>query len=235
MNETLGVFYAGRRVGSLASAPSERLVFRYDPVWLSAVDRFAISVSLPLQPDPHATESSHSFFANLLPEAGARESIARRLGLSVTNDFALLRALGGDCAGALMLIDESLEPETHSDGYEALSIEQLERMAKQGGAMSAVDPHRGIRISLAGAQDKLPVFSSNDEPRTFSLPRGASASTHILKFPNRSFKHLPANELLSNKIASDLGLSVCESSLVRTPSTFLLLVCWRRRESAEFR
>ena len=44
--------------------------------------------------------AAHAFFVNLLPEGRVREAVARQLGLSATNDFGLLEAVGGECAGA---------------------------------------------------------------------------------------------------------------------------------------
>jgi serine/threonine-protein kinase HipA len=220
----LGVFFADRRVGTLEfDAESDRLLFLYDPSWLRAPDRFAISASLPLREGPHEPPVVRAFFANLLPEGEVRQGVARRLGLSESNDFALLRALGGDCAGALSLMEEKApdagEPEESSDP--PLSLEALGRMARAGGALSRVGAQGRIRLSLAGAQEKLPVRYQGGE---FFLPSGKSASTHIVKFPNRSYKQLPTNELFSTLLAADLGLETCRCELVRVQRESVLVV-----------
>ena len=44
------------------------------------------------------------FFAGVLPEQAQREMIARNLGISERNDFALLERIGGECAGAVTFI-----------------------------------------------------------------------------------------------------------------------------------
>jgi len=77
--------------------------FRYDPAWLKG--GFAISQSLPLDSEELPSDESiaHRFFANLLPEGGVRDQIVRDLKLPNT-DFALLRAIGGECAGALSIL-----------------------------------------------------------------------------------------------------------------------------------
>ena len=68
-----------------------------------------------LSDSPFSAEQglAHRWFANLLPEAGARQALVRRLGV-VDEDIALLAAIGGDCAGALSLLPDgsgtSLKP-----------------------------------------------------------------------------------------------------------------------------
>lgn len=47
------------------------------------------------------------FFSGLLPEAHMRTAIARQLGISEKNDFALLAAIGGECAGAVMILTQN--------------------------------------------------------------------------------------------------------------------------------
>jgi len=48
-----------------------------------------------------------------------------------------------------------------------------------------------LRLSLAGAQDKLPVHIHEGN---LSLPSGNSISTHLLKISNDSFPYLVQNE-----------------------------------------
>ena len=48
-----------------------------------------------------------------------------------------------------------------------------------------------LRLSLAGAQDKLPVHYTQGE---IALPTGAAASTHLLKIPSRVYPDLVQNE-----------------------------------------
>jgi serine/threonine-protein kinase HipA len=84
--------------------------FRYDPEWHVA-GGFAVSRSLPLTTGEFAAEAgiAHRFFANLLPEGGVREHIVRDLKLPNT-DFDLLRAIGGECAGALSILPVDRKP-----------------------------------------------------------------------------------------------------------------------------
>lgn len=43
------------------------------------------------------------------------------------------------------------------------------------------------------------------------LPVGSSPSTHILKFPNRDYRHLPANEVIVTRLARAVGLPVVDA------------------------
>jgi serine/threonine-protein kinase HipA len=213
--EQLPVSFERARVGTLGAGDDERFELAYDARWLARVDAFAISASLPLREAPYAGGAGHWFFANLLPEGQVRQLVARRLGISEANDFELLRALGGECAGALVIGDDP-EP----DGYETITRKQLAELARQGDALVHATDRAGVRLSLAGAQDKLPV---RVDGKRFQLPRGASPSTHIMKFPNRSFRHLPANEAFTMGLAKRLGLPVADVTLLDVQGERILL------------
>lgn len=204
----LSVFYRGRIVGRLFREP---LTFSYDPSWLSAADAFAISVALPLQAAPFGEAPARAFFFNLLPEAGARRRLAGRLGISEGNDYAILTAIGGECAGALS-ISTSSETEPEQGEYEPISGEKLARWIATGGAPSAAAAVEGVRLSLAGAQDKLPVYI--DEQGLF-LPKWGAPSSHILKFDGRDFKQLTLNELFVLRLAKAAGLPAVRAELLR--------------------
>jgi len=71
-------------------------------------------------------------------------------------------------------------------------------------------PHRpllageqGVRLSLAGVQDKIAVQVSGDE---ISLPLGGAPSTHILKPAIERFDGVVFNEAYCMKLAARLGL-----------------------------
>jgi len=57
--------------------------------------------------------ASQHFFAKLLPEGIVREQICKSLKISPDNDFQLLKAIGGDCAGALTIFTPSEERNFH--------------------------------------------------------------------------------------------------------------------------
>jgi serine/threonine-protein kinase HipA len=205
--QQLGVFFEGRRVGTV-SEDAGRFAFEYAPPWLSEQASFAISRSLPLRPGPLEVPAAHAFFANLLPEGRIRTLVARRLGISVDNDFALLAALGGECAGALVVAAAVPKPSKHD--WRVLDSKELERLSSDGAAFVEAVAGGGVRLSLAGAQDKLPV--KFHQGRLF-LPLDSAPSSHILKFASRDYKHLPENEAFVLALARACELPVVAAEL----------------------
>jgi len=103
----LKVLYCNSLVGTLHQDQEGRICFTYSREWPVSPDSFPVSQSLPLSGDYEQGTVDHRFFANLLPEAAARETICRGLGISRDNDFELLAAIGGECAGALQIVPEN--------------------------------------------------------------------------------------------------------------------------------
>jgi len=62
-----------------------------------------VSLSLPVREEPYLKDEAQPYFANLLPEGDSRTLVEARLGTPRGDDFALLRVIGGDCAGAITL------------------------------------------------------------------------------------------------------------------------------------
>lgn len=202
MSDELEVRVAAGLVGTLRRDAEGRMQFAYARSWLDAGPlRFALSLTLPLREEPFH-EPAHAFFANLLPEAEVRRTLCERLGLSADNDFGLLEAIGADCAGALMLTPPGTRA-LEKTGYREIKAEKLAELAASHQVLAALDGTAGVRLSLAGAQDKLPVLI--DGERIF-LPLGGAASTHLLKLPSARFKHLPANETFMSLLARAIDL-----------------------------
>lgn len=97
----------GRRVGVLRDEGHES-TFQYDEAWLEDADACALSRQLPLRSEAFSGRPVEVFFGGLLPEADSRDQIARNLGISSENDFAMLERIGGECAGAISLLTENM-------------------------------------------------------------------------------------------------------------------------------
>lgn len=201
----------GRRVGMLRDH-SGQLTFRYDAAWVKHSEGSALSRQLPLQEEEFTGRRVSVFFGGLLPEAEPRDRIARNLGISVENDFALLERIGGECAGAITLLPGVM------DGASAGAVRWLD----EGELFEIVEqlPHRpllagdaGLRLSLAGAQVKLPVVIEHmsDGGLRAGLPLGDTASTHILKPEPPRFPGLAENEAWCMALARCLGFNVAEA------------------------
>jgi len=136
------------------------MIFQYAAPYLESEQPRPISLSLPLQAEPFDAAVSKSWFANLLPEGEIRGHVARKLGVSDRNEYAILEGIGGNCAGALRLLPESA-PVTTEELLVPLPWEELEAKiaANPRPSLLALVLQEGeLRLSLAGAQDKLPVL-----------------------------------------------------------------------------
>lgn len=202
MADTLKVFWNARPVGDLWLDDKRELAFQYHDSWLSDPHASPLSLRLPLRPEAYASETTRLFFVNLLPEANVRAHVARRLGVSEKNDFKLLEMLGGDCAGAISLLAEGRSP-TADGGYDPLSYDELDELIAEMERRPLLTARDGLRLSLAGAQEKLPVYLKDG---TFYLPRGANPSSHILKPEIARFEATVENEAFVMTLAGACGL-----------------------------
>jgi len=201
---------------------ASKIHFRYSREWLASSASFPISISLPLE-GRISEIASHHFFVNLLPEANVRQQICKSLGISNGNDFQLLKAIGGDCAGALKITtaDEIASPSA-VPRYEGVTESQLAQWSiGSPDAFAAVTGHDEVRLSLAGAQDKLPVHIVGE--RVF-VPLGDAPSTHILKFASPFYSHLPENETFVSMLATQVGLPAAPVALRKTERASIAII-----------
>src|SRR5690606_30813103 len=124
--------------------------------YVAAKGARAISFSMPSRDEPYADRVVRPFFSGLLPDEGARQRLAGALGISAGNAFGLLEVIGGECAGALSLYPAGQTPPiSNDDGVEILSTERLEEIIGKLRDRPLLGGEEGVRLSLAGAQDKL--------------------------------------------------------------------------------
>ena len=105
--KTLLVQFYGHTIGELLQTPEGRIEFTYNSSWLEAKQARPLSQSLPLRRETFNERACIGFFGGLLPEEYNREIIAKNLGITAGNDFAMLRAIGGECAGAVALLTQT--------------------------------------------------------------------------------------------------------------------------------
>src|SRR5438552_16844661 len=151
------------------------MIFEYVESWLTRSGATPLSQSLQLRKERFKRKECRGFFAGILPEESKREIIARNLGISARNDFALLEQIGGECAGAVTFIPAGQPPPERNYGYRNLSPHELAAILKELPTRPLLAGEEGIRLSLAGAQDKIAVCIEGDE---ISLPLGGAPSTH---------------------------------------------------------
>ncbi len=205
----LDVYIGDHPIGILWIDDDGRFVFQYKDTWVSEKGAFPLSVSLPLRAEPYDNDSSRPFFSNLLPEADIKDAITKRLGISMGNDFDLLKAIGGECAGAVSILKPGMSPEERS-GYRELDKNQLHKTILDLPGKPFLAGDRGIRLSLAGAQNKLPVYIENG--RIF-IPTGNSPSSHIIKPTIPRLSETVENEAFCMILATRIGLNVPEVTI----------------------
>ena len=173
-------------MGRLTQDRHGELGFEYEGDWVQHPDAPALSASLPKREGAYRRRECRPFFAGLLPDEGQREAVARALGVSPGNDFALLERLGGDVAGALQLLPSGESPaEGVPDAQpEPLDDAALARVVDTLPIRPLLAGDGNLSLSLAGAQSKLPVVlvagavalpARGSRPRTYSSPRWSAS------------------------------------------------------------
>ncbi|HLJ54326.1 MAG TPA: type II toxin-antitoxin system HipA family toxin [Chthonomonadaceae bacterium] len=221
MARSLDVYLLGQFVGRLAQNVHGDMEFQYDLTWLDQEDAVALSQSLPLRSEPFTRRECRGFFGGILPEGENRGIIARNLGISAANDLAMLEAIGGECAGAVTFIPtgESLSPQ--AGHYQPLTDGQLAEILRKLPRRPLLAGEESVRLSLAGAQDKLAVHVTAGQ---ILLPLNAAPSSHILKPAIGRLEATVANELLCMSLAAAIGLPVPAAEVGRVEEIDYLLV-----------
>lgn len=220
---SLEVYLGSERVGDLALDERQRLNFSYTESWQAS--GYPISPSLPLQLEPAGEDAwqtaAHAFFENLLPEGQALDDACRALRVSKSSVFGLLHVMGGETSGALRVLPPG--GVAQADSTRSVSNEELSARIRdrQNQAFSVWD--NTVRISIAGYQDKLAVYQTDDQ---WALVDGPSrASTHILKPDPLAprLAGLTSNEFLCMRLAAAVGLSVAPVRLAFVPEPVLVI------------
>lgn len=211
MLSSLQVKLNNKLIGELYQDSDGKFSFKY----INNV-KYPISLSLPITEKNFKNKECKGFFNGLLPESeNVRKAVGKKYGINYKNDFSLLKAIGYDCAGAISFIDydENFEqdlPEYFEIKGKVLSNNELEKyiteLPKKPLALGA----DGMRLSLAGAQDKTAVILINNK---VAIPDKYIPTTHILKPAIADLKDTVANEYICLKAAEKIGIKVPKSEI----------------------
>lgn len=217
MANVLHVLLDGMIVGDVRFAEN-RLSFRYADSWRALADAYPLSLSLPLTSRDHGHRPIEAFIWNLLPDnERTLDRWAREFQVSARNPFALIGAVGEDCAGAVQFVtsdrlDVVLAAESPPVQWiDDSAIGERLRLVLHDASSGRTSADRG-RFSLAGAQPKTALLYHDGR---WGIPAGRTPTTHILKPPGL---HLPGhaeNEHFCLTLAAGLGFRVAQSA-VRT-------------------
>lgn len=221
MTKTLDVYLHDHLVGTLIQDNGGQMMFTYLDTWLKDQLALPLSHSLPLRPETFSQKECQGFFGGLLPEEKNRDLIARNLGISKENDFSMLNEIGGECAGAVTFIPHGISLPTENFQSRILSESDLAKILRELPQRPLMAGEAGVRLSLAGAQNKLPVRSDGD---IISLPLGNAPSTHIIKPAIPDYEGIVYNEALCMKLAKAIGLSVANVDIGKAEELEYLLI-----------
>jgi serine/threonine-protein kinase HipA len=224
----------GRRVGVWSQARGQSS-FQYDPAWTVAADRRRLSLSLDFRPDnaPHKGAVVDNYFDNLLPDSEPiRQRLQSRFGTESQDAFALLKAIGRDCVGAVQLLPADEQPVD----VEKVSFEELDEAGVEEAIAATLSDGRILghatdeefRISIAGAQEKTALLRHAGK---WCRPLGTTPTTHILKLPLGLVGNLQAdmkdsveNEWLCLTLMAAFGLDAAKAEIAEFGKHKVLVV-----------
>lgn len=216
----LSIRLHGKPVGVLEQDSVGKKTFHYNED-----TKTPISLGMPIREENYGEEQCEAFFGGLLPESEtARRIIGKKYGASPNNSFALLKAIGYDCAGAISChsMDESVEAH-RSVPLEGIKVSDNELYAHIQSLHTKplfIDVE-GLRLSLAGVQDKAAVCLIDNH---IAFPKDGCPTTHILKPASPYYPGLAQNEYFCLKIAKRIGLAVSNVDLRKIKDIIFLLV-----------
>jgi serine/threonine-protein kinase HipA len=225
MDEELLVWFEGRLVGRLRRVDDTRIGFRYDESWVSDWRQgraHAISIALPVHPD--AEMDASAFIAGLLPDSVKhRELLAGEMDMGEdTSNFAFIKRIGRDSAGALTIIATDEDLETAGPRVQWLDDGELEEHLKSLPRRPLlIDEEGGIVLSLAGVNDKAAVVVSKGR---IGLPKNGQASTHIIKVDIPGLDDSIKTEHFCLRLAKAVGFRVPMTQMHRVGEEEFMLM-----------
>lgn len=215
--EKLYVYLNNDHVADL-SLIDDKLGWHYLPVWQQR--GFALSPHLPLHL-PIPNENVARFLRNLLPEGNGLDELLLSYHLRKYNTFGLIRALGLDIPGAL-IVHTPQQPIPDKPIFRNIHDAELIERLQHRSSHSLIIWDNKPRLSSAGVQDKINVIIN--EQGQLGFGEGSLCSTHILKFEKHKLSHLVLNEFITMTLAKQCGLEVAEVNLKRFGNYSTLLV-----------
>ena len=220
MADELGVWLHGVPVAHLSRRRSGDLAITYDSKLVAArgAGALCLSVALPLAEKPYIGQAAKRWLEGLLPEGETRTALEEAFAVERGDTFALLAAIGRDCAGAVSFLPPGEQPA--GGDLEAITDDQLADL------LDSLPEHPlgaepDVPVSLAGLQQKLLLARLGGG---WARPRGGAPSTHILKPDPVARPGLVASEALSLQAAALAGIDVAHVELIDIAGRPVLVV-----------
>jgi serine/threonine-protein kinase HipA len=222
--DELAVWLYGDQVATIDRHRGQpRLVYTEDALNRYELGTPLLSLSLPVTERRYTQGVVRPFIDGLLPEDEPRKSIARDVGVRADDTYGLIRELGRDCAGAVVIqpADESAPPKPTTVTAEALSAKDVATLVSNLRSAPLGAGGR-VRISLAGVQEKLLLTRMPNG--TWGRPVDGTPSTHILKPQIAAYPRTVENEAFCMRIAQNLGLDVAAVETTEIAKRKLIVV-----------
>lgn len=222
--DSLDVRYEEKLVGRIRRRTEavQDIEFIYDEAWMSDPNGFPVSSRMPMARRLHEPDVVYTWFLNLLPEGRTLQTIGAILRIPETDVFALLEEMGEDLPGALEITRNVDETPKRNPRYRKLTEAELAETLRRLPERPFLVGEKGIHMSLAGAQDKLPVVQYPDG--AIGLALDGMPTTHILKPANKRFHSAVENEAFCLRLAAAVKLPVAECSIGKAQDIEYLLV-----------
>ncbi|BCW51058.1 HipA domain-containing protein [Arthrobacter sp. StoSoilB13] len=218
----LAVWLHGRHIAWLTGT-SMRPKLEYLPEVVAEYGAGAalLSLSLPLRREAMVGPEVYNFFDGLLPEGQVRAHLASMAKSSTTDIKALLAKVGADCAGAVQVLPEGVDP-SGVGGLLEMSDAEVVAAVESLPTWDLPDDF-AISTSLGGVQSKVLLTRQGDK---WCWPANGAGSTHIIKPDplDSPIPHLLAAEHWALELASTAGLASAKTWIQHFGSRDALIV-----------
>jgi serine/threonine-protein kinase HipA len=228
--------WVGQQHAATLGTVDQTFTLDYSADWQQSPQAYAFSPHLPLGQSAQGA-SVKNFFSNLLPEGKPLEALSYAHQVSQYDVFGILRKVGRDCAGALVITDEEIPPPAanvfNEDEYERVTHDDLQQRITESRAQDVpLMFWRGKRrMSLPGVQNKLGVYM--DASGGLWLPKDGAPTSHILKVGGDRHPGMVANEYFCMQLAKAIGLTVPDVQYLELPEPVLLVQRYDRQWTAD--
>jgi serine/threonine-protein kinase HipA len=186
-----------------------QLRYRDDYVAERGEGALGLCVPLPVSSRRFKGDLVDRWIESLLPEGETRTILEQYFSIRRGDGFALLAALGRDCAGAVATLPPGEDLTGDVSTPQPLTPAEVEQ------AVATLRQHplgvdQDVRVSLGGLQSKLLLVQVDGG---WARPRGGTPSTHILKPDPPESPGLVASEAFAQRVAALAGLDAAEVRL----------------------
>ena len=231
----LDVWLHGSRVAELTQPRSGKITLQYTEEALARwpPGRPLLSVSMPVAPERYSPGIVGPWLENLLPEGEARTTLERLHDVRRGDVMGLLREIGRDCAGALVIqpVGDPRPPDPVPMAVASLSEDEVGALLRDLGDRPLGSTGE-VRVSLAGQQPKLLLTRRTDGG--WAKPISPTPSTHIIKPDLSLFPGFVRNEAACVEAGRRLGLGEIHAEPRRIDDLDVIVVSrYDRRQAAD--